>query len=205
MKIVLLGDVPSKKNSRITVRSTGRSFPSKNYQQWEREHLKSVATIPQLASRKKQASIEVCIFPSTRRAADLTNKVESINDLLVKAGVFEDDNWFVLPGVFLRFKGVDKENPRVEIEIKMIQPLNETTILTACAQSDRTLGELLEIFDCRYSELQDLVKGMVRSGVLQKFIDHENECFVYRATEEGCKVLESTGAIELSKGALVIN
>ena len=71
----------------------------------------------------------------------------------------------------------------------------ELTILASCNQSDRTLGELLDLFDCRYSELQDLVKAMVRSGTLQKFIDHENECFVYRTTEEGRKVLESAGAI----------
>ena len=118
MKIVLLGDVPSKKNSRITVRSTGRGFPSKNYQQWERNQLKQVAGIPQLVSKDSPASIEIRMFPSTRRAGDLTNKAESVNDLLVKAGIIEDDNWFVLRGVSLQFGGVDKENPRVEIEVK---------------------------------------------------------------------------------------
>lgn len=61
-------------------------------------------------------------YPSTRRRSDLTNKAESIMDLLVDAGILEDDNWFVVPKVTLLFGGIDKDNPRVEIELRESEP-----------------------------------------------------------------------------------
>jgi hypothetical protein len=39
-------------------------------------------------------------------------------DLLVDGGVLEDDSWFVVPNLALEFGGVDKLNPRVEVEIE---------------------------------------------------------------------------------------
>lgn len=62
-------------------------------------------------------AIELILYPSTKRRADLTNKAESILDLLVDCRIIEDDNWFVVPKVILQFGGVDKTNPRVEITI----------------------------------------------------------------------------------------
>jgi Holliday junction resolvase RusA-like endonuclease len=53
--------------------------------------------------------------------ADLTNKAESIMDLLVDAGVLQDDNWNVVPEVILRCKGIDRTNPRAEITIEKIK------------------------------------------------------------------------------------
>lgn len=38
-------------------------------------------------------------------------------DLLVDAGIIEDDNWYVCPKVILVFGAVDKNKPRVEITI----------------------------------------------------------------------------------------
>lgn len=66
------------------------------------------------------SSIELIFYPSTKRKADATNKAESVMDLLVDAGIIEDDNWFVVPKVELQFGGVDKEKPRVEIIIHEI-------------------------------------------------------------------------------------
>jgi len=52
--------------------------------------------------------------PDNRRT-DLSNKAESVMDLLVDSGLIEDDNWKVIPKLVLEYKGVDKENPRCEI------------------------------------------------------------------------------------------
>lgn len=55
-----------------------------------------------------------------RRAGDLDNKFASIADLLVDAGIIEDDNWNVIRKQTLIFGGVDKEKCGVTIEISPI-------------------------------------------------------------------------------------
>ena len=61
--------------------------------------------------------IKAVFFAPDRRASDLSNKWESIADLLVDNMIIMDDNWYEVPRVVLMFGGVDKDNPRVEIEI----------------------------------------------------------------------------------------
>lgn len=77
--------------------------------------------MPQLLGKSALESkidrIELILYPESLRASDLTNKAESIMDLLVDAGIIEDDNWFVVPEVNLKFGGKDKNNPRCEIII----------------------------------------------------------------------------------------
>lgn len=51
------------------------------------------------------------------RKTDLSNKVESVNDMLVKYWLLEDDNWTVITQFTCKCLWVDKENPRVEIDI----------------------------------------------------------------------------------------
>ena len=41
-------------------------------------------------------------------------------DLLVDAGVIEDDNWFIIPEISLKFGGIDRQNPRCEISITTV-------------------------------------------------------------------------------------
>lgn len=51
------------------------------------------------------------------RKTDLSNKVESINDLLVKFWLFEDDNREIITELNIRCGGIDKDNPRCEVRI----------------------------------------------------------------------------------------
>lgn len=51
------------------------------------------------------------------RKTDLTNKAESIMDLLVDNGIIEDDNCHVVPFISLYYFGIDRVNPRAEIKI----------------------------------------------------------------------------------------
>jgi len=51
------------------------------------------------------------------RICDLSNKVESINDLLVKYWLLADDNRKIINEMYITCNGVDKANPRVEMEI----------------------------------------------------------------------------------------
>lgn len=114
--IIVIGNIPSKKNSkRIFCRGKYPTvLPSKKHEEWHEE------LMWQLKGQKKIENIEkinITFYPSTKRKADLTNKAESIMDLLVDADIIEDDNWFVVGELNLIFGGKDKENPRAEIEI----------------------------------------------------------------------------------------
>lgn len=69
-------------------------------------------------------SVQITIFADTARRADLTNKAESIMDLLVDNYILEDDNWFAVPHIELEFGGIDKKNPRAEINLHRIPKLS---------------------------------------------------------------------------------
>ena len=61
------------------------------------------------------------LYPGTRRLTDISN-VCSIHDkyfcdALVEAGKLEDDNYLYVPRVTYQIGYVDKDNPRVEIEV----------------------------------------------------------------------------------------
>lgn len=118
MKIILHGRIPSKKNSRITNRKTGRSFPSPQYTAWHKDATKQLLEqdVPK-AKFKLVEGISLTFYAPDNRAADLTNKAESVMDLFKDYGLIEDDNWFIVPEVTLSFGGVDKENPRCEITL----------------------------------------------------------------------------------------
>lgn len=121
MNITILGDCPSKKNSRILTFRGSRpmSFPNKKYSDWHR------GASQQLLAYNSQKNlfvpgtlaVEMTFYPATKRKSDLTNKAESVMDLLVDNGFLPDDNWFEVEKIFLNFGNVDAKNPRVEIAI----------------------------------------------------------------------------------------
>mgnify|MGYP001560619904 CR=1 FL=1 len=61
--------------------------------------------------------IRITFTPPNKRNGDLTNRAESIMDLLAEAGIIEDDNWFEVPDLHLRRGPVDKINPGALVEI----------------------------------------------------------------------------------------
>ena len=111
----------TKKNSQRIMHSskTGRPFimPSQNYMDHEAEavwHCKRARV-----QRPIEEPVEVkCLFyMPTRRRVDLTNLLESIDDVLVRAGVLKDDH----SGIIVSHDGsrvlYDKDNPRTEVSI----------------------------------------------------------------------------------------
>lgn len=116
MVITIKGRIPSKKNSRINTRS-GRSFPSKKYKEWQQNRLSELHrdTIKTITCCD---SVEIRFwFPDARRS-DLTNKAESVMDLLVDAKILHDDSWVVTGNVTLIPMGIDRINPRAEVFIE---------------------------------------------------------------------------------------
>ena len=114
-KIVILGQVPAKKNSRVlTVRGgTMRSFPNATYMRWEKDALR------QLTPRMEpyaHISIGYTFYCKDLHIRDLDNMIASVNDMLVKKGIIIDDNWQFLEIAYAK-GALDRESPRVELEI----------------------------------------------------------------------------------------
>lgn len=116
MHLTIKGDVASKKNSKILSFRGSRPmmFPGKVHKAWHTQALRQLYGVKPI---KGIDVITLTFFPRTKRRSDLTNRAESILDILVDARIIEDDNWFVVPHIILNFGAVDTKNPRVEIEI----------------------------------------------------------------------------------------
>jgi len=116
--IFISGRIPSKKNSRNIFVRGGRlmNIPSKQYATWHKEASKELAS-KRVRPYKTVKRIELSFFAPDRRASDLTNKSESIMDLLVDNKIIPDDNWWVISEILITFMGVRKEKPGCEIVI----------------------------------------------------------------------------------------
>ena len=61
------------------------------------------------------------VFPATGRKFDLANVLSIVqkftDDALIEFGFISDDSYKIIPKIDYRFGAVDKENPRVELEI----------------------------------------------------------------------------------------
>lgn len=60
--------------------------------------------------------VSFSIYKSTKRRWDWTNLIQGLADAMVKYGYIPDDDMSHFTPVFDKW-GVDKENPRVEIEV----------------------------------------------------------------------------------------
>lgn len=95
-KYKLTGETPSKKNSRIGLRS-GKNIPSERYQKWKKakyiQLLHQGILCPPL---DKPLTIEFFFHHSDNRTRDTDNQISSILDLLKDAKVIKDDNWQIV-------------------------------------------------------------------------------------------------------------
>jgi len=122
LEITIKGRVPSKKNSRNCFVRGGKmmNIPSKKYKEW---HKAASEQLVKYITKGKYPlvgieNVTVNFWAPDKRKTDLTNKAESILDLLVDNGIIEDDNWFILSNIKLIFKGIDRETPRCEVVIE---------------------------------------------------------------------------------------
>lgn len=131
IKITIPMPPVTKKNSMRIVRNrkTGkrRIMPSQQYMDYEAEavwHCKRARV-----QRPIEEPVEVkCLFyMPTRRRVDLTNLLESIDDVLVRAGVLKDDH----SGIIVSHDGsrvlYDKDNPRTVLFIREMEDMDATT------------------------------------------------------------------------------
>ena len=100
----------------------GRPFimPSKQYEQYRRDCLRQI--VGDAKQRiETRVNVKYLFYMETRRKVDLTNLEESLDDILVDAGVLADDNSRIVAGHDGSRVLYSKENPRVEIEIEEME------------------------------------------------------------------------------------
>lgn len=118
MNICIKGRIPSKKNSK-QVFCPGKGRPivtaSKAHKEWHADASEQLAK--QKLKKIECSKAHFVLYAPDKRKADLSNKWESVADLLVDNGIIEDDNWFVLEDIHMLFGGVDKDNPRCVVEL----------------------------------------------------------------------------------------
>lgn len=68
--------------------------------------------------------IAYSIYFPDKRVRDCSNYTKLIEDFLVKSKVLLDDNWKIVESFTVAKNGIDKANPRIEVEIVPIFPIN---------------------------------------------------------------------------------
>ena len=118
MKLNIVGSIPSKKNCKIMICRGSRPLiiSSQKYRDW---HTEQAYRIAQYRPNKpySECFIEIRYFMPDKRKTDMDNKASSILDLLKDMEFIVDDNCFVVRKLIQEFCGVDKKNPRAEVEI----------------------------------------------------------------------------------------
>ena len=120
MKITILGNPVTKKNHNQMVMVKGRMIviPSKPYKEYEK---KALQYLPHIESPiDYPINLKCNYYMETKRKCDLTNLLQATCDILVKHKILEDDNYTIVSSVDGSDVHYDKENPRVEIEIKKL-------------------------------------------------------------------------------------
>ena len=96
-----IDDDISKKNSkqiRVNSKTKKRFISGSNaYIQWSLDAKMQLEHKCQGETQERVSEIRLKFFMGDKRKTDLTNKAESVMDLLVDLKVISDDNWFVVP------------------------------------------------------------------------------------------------------------
>lgn len=116
----------SKKNHQqiLINRKTGKPFvaPSKQYQDYERDAMWFVPKVKQI---DYPVNVKCLFYMPTKRLCDLTNMLEAVDDVMVKAGLLKDDNYKIIASHDGSRVLYDKFNPRTEVYIERIIECNK--------------------------------------------------------------------------------
>lgn len=113
----------SKKNSQqiLINKSTNKPFimPSKRYKEYEKAALWFIPRPEQPIDYS--VNVKCLFYMPTKRQCDLTNMLECIDDVMVKAGLLKDDNFNIIESHDGSRILYDKDNPRTEVIITPIK------------------------------------------------------------------------------------
>lgn len=88
---------------------------SKQYRAYEQQAL---WFIPKAKPIDYPVNVRCLFYMPTRRKCDLTNMLESIDDVMVKAGLLKDDHYSIIAAHDGSRVLYDKANPRTEVYIE---------------------------------------------------------------------------------------
>lgn len=111
--------IPSKKNSKQIFRNrNGVAFiaSSQAHKDWHKEHIWALQKEVKVRGLKWPLSISYTFSIPNKRKFDLSNKIETINDLLVDAMIIDDDNWDVIREIYIVAK-LDGGNKELEVRV----------------------------------------------------------------------------------------
>lgn len=133
--ILYIAPRTKKNHSRIVTLKNGRRFlrPSKQYEEFEKDMWYALMYAPTYYTQTNAISIDLtklnidypinlkCVFYKDKNyKADLCGYLQAIQDCLVKYRVLSDDNDKIIKSVDGSRCEVDKDNPRIEIEIRRL-------------------------------------------------------------------------------------
>lgn len=123
IEITIPGEPRTKKNSQRIIRAGQRNIviPSKAFEDYQ----KSAGWFIKCKGARIDAPCEISaqFYMKTRRRVDLVNLLEALDDILTHYGVIVDDNAQIVTshdGSRVRY---DKQNPRTEIKIKLLEEI----------------------------------------------------------------------------------
>jgi Holliday junction resolvase RusA-like endonuclease len=116
IKFVITGRCPSKKNSKIKAKNG--IFSSKAHEEWKRNALYQMMAQKVPQERVICSRTQVRIFFPDYGRADLSNKFDSIADMMTEYGVWKDDNW-KCTGTVILIPEYSKNNPKVEVVLEV--------------------------------------------------------------------------------------
>lgn len=122
LEFTIYGRPITKKNSSRIVVSKGKTMllPSKQFVQYEKDCLKQLTGTHRKGVDNK-INLKAVYYMPTRHRVDLVNLLEATCDILVKGKVIADDNSNIVASHDGSRVEYDKNNPRVEIEIKGVE------------------------------------------------------------------------------------
>lgn len=116
----------SKKNHQQILKNkkTGKRFvaPSKQYRDYERD---AMWFVPKAKQIDYPVNVKCLFYMPTKRLCDLTNMLEAVDDVMVKAGLLKDDNYKIIASHDGSRVLYDKFNPRTEVYIERITECNK--------------------------------------------------------------------------------
>ena len=116
------------------------SLPSLRYSRW---HDSAWTSLPRYIPKVTEpCSVIISYWMPDNRRRDLTNITESIMDFLVDRGIISDDRWQVIGAITIASLGIDRENPRAEININALSDDGKETGLPTILRLLRMLKGL---------------------------------------------------------------